>query len=137
MGGVLYLNIWTLKMFLARLTLLFIIRKSPIAPRHLDFIPKITPTNLLIFQTYSPLFLNSPQQTPEVRFLRPHISFFYRYSIKIIFIFLENLCEFSSSTSQSDDFASLHSTGNHRVSKRPVSKPPKGKLFSKKRFFIF
>ena len=39
---------------------------------------------------------------------------------------LENLCEFSSSTSQSDDFASLHSTGNHRVSKRPVSKPPKG-----------
>jgi hypothetical protein len=36
----------------------------------------------------------------------------------------ENLCDFSSSASQSDDFASLHSTGNHKLSKRPAIKPP-------------
>ena len=44
--------------------------------------------------------------------------------------FLENIFECSSETS-CDDFASLHSTGNHfNRSKRPNFKPPEGKIFN-------
>lgn len=43
----------------------------------------------------------------------------------------ENLCDFSSSASQSDDFASLHSAGNLKISKRPVIKPPQVPIESK------
>ena len=46
------------------------------------------------------------------------------------FFFSENIFECSSETS-CDDFASLHSTGNHfNRSKRPNFKPPEGKIFT-------
>ena len=53
--------------------------------------------------------------------------------------FPENLCDISSSASQSDDFASLHSTGNLRNG-RPVIKPPQGTItgfFAHFQRFIF
>ena len=74
-----------------------------------------------------------PELTPtnsKGKFLKNHNFVQKPIIFKNHNIFSENIFECSSETS-CDDFASLHSTGNHfNRSKRPNFKPPEGKIFN-------